>query len=313
MPRLNLYITRTTAIAVAMLATMAVAACSDEQEPAVIPSPPAEHEITADVLIAQLESVNFDFDEPVEITGQGLSQMYGFSRAVNHPASDSNDEVWTYEFVGTAEALMAATRVAPDGLSVDFPVDNEGESREVDLGSGGYGFSTHRTLFVAGQTIAFHYGDTVELSDAIERVMGEPFAGTRVLGKWNTPDSGDYAIKYPKFENIWVEEPMEADGLTVDEIEPITETEALIRLTLSVQQPFSPGCVGPPVRYQVVVGDEIRISWLNRIANEDTLTFMDPCDLNSEWIESDLVIPRVAMGNTYTVLFNEQVLGTVET
>ena len=271
-----------------------------------------EPELTPDRLMVELRARGFEF-EPARGDDFSFSRMYGFVQSLNYmplDAEDSDPVLQINEFIGPAEALVGATRLKPEGTGFIIPTNNDGGSTV----GGAYGFPQNLNVLVKDRIIVWNSGGTTNLNDALEFLMGEPFAGTRAYGKWNIDDEDySFAVNYPKFADMWIEEPAEAKDFTVTPQEGTADTGgASVSIRFSINEPHSVSCVGQRIYKRIVEGNELRIVYLNSIADTDVLHFVNDCVINHGWREIREGFSQLETGTMYTIRVNDEIISTFE-
>jgi hypothetical protein len=102
------------------------------------------------------------------------------------------ERLYVSHFSGRGEAVVAASRISIDGIAVRYPDDTH--TGEVSV-SDNIGFPVNR--YQRGALIVTYAGKSVAVLEALDEVMGKPFAGDRALG-----DRLRLGDDFPLFKNL---------------------------------------------------------------------------------------------------------------
>ena len=281
------------AVAVAGLLAAATACSSSESRP--------PQDLTPESLLAYLSDHDMPFTHAGYQSPMPFRSMNGFERraGVTGEFTWEAEKLWIHEFVGPGEALVAATRIRPDGSGYMMPTRSGGW-----VGGGGYGTPGPVRYYLNGKIIAVHLGDSPEVPKALEKLMGEPFAGAYEGGT-----EADLEERIPAAEGMWQEITPEAEFLSYEKFgEGSSGITYRILYRANLTRSFA--CSGESDFLNEVSGDEIHVNLVQRIVDTSVVPLTEPCDIRLEWIETSAIVQRLTSGKTYKVSMNGEQVAT---
>lgn len=249
-------------------------------------------------LITELSARGMEF-EYVEPRSRTYEDMNGFATGADYEWE--GNYIFVYEFIGRGEALIGASRIGREAIHYSYPMGQG----QYWAGLISYCCPHEINAFHKGKLIARYHGEDSSLHDALQEIMGTPFAGVRVA-EWDHESGEDR----PHFESLWQERSFEVRDIHVRNVES-DETPFSHQIEFEALTLLSHACLGSsPDNTLEVIGQRVVITRTQQVPNVGVARMAEPCDLDWRWEDVEAPVRDLTQGEKYRVEINGRQVAT---